>query len=261
MQDRNEAPDIVKTEEVSKLQRNLNPIQLFESPECSICISTITDEMFVLKCGHFYHKECISEHLKMKQECPTCRTKLANEHPYVIMKSFLQKANVKAQLSSELKGRMNFSLAKSMYSNLKYVCGICQHNVFESDISITNCHHLCHTECLKKVQKNGELYQCPDCEELRPTTSRNLNFHTKDYYTKKMPTSLEKYKIFAKEYQASIDKFKLEFQAQEHQFIEKKSEMVTALGLKLEIFNKLDNIRPINESKRYDTFHYYLEKG
>jgi len=37
--------------------------------------------------------------------------------------------------------------------------------------------------------------------------------------------------------------------------------MVTALGLKLEIFNKLDNIRPINESKRYDTFHYYLEKG
>lgn len=37
--------------------------------------------------------------------------------------------------------------------------------------------------------------------------------------------------------------------------------MVTALGLKIEIFNKLDNVRPINTSKRYDTFHYYLEKG
>jgi hypothetical protein len=120
---------------------------------------------------------------------------------------------------------------------------------------------LCHTECLKKVQKNGELFLCPDCEELRPTTSRNLNFRTKDYYIKKMPASLEKYKEFSRAYQSNIDRYKIEFSALEHQFIEKKSEMVTALGLKDEIFDKLDNIRPVNMTKRYDTFHYYLEKG
>jgi hypothetical protein len=28
-------------------------------------------------------------------------------------------------LQNELKGRMNFALAKSMYHNLKYVCGVC----------------------------------------------------------------------------------------------------------------------------------------
>ena len=144
---------------------------------------------------------------------------------------------------------MNFFLAKNMYHNLKFICGVCLHNIFDSDISITNCHHICHTECLKKVQKNGELYLCPDCEELRPTTSRNLNFRTKDYYIKKLPATLEKYKDFSKTYQTDIDKFKGEFSNLEHQFIEKKSEMMTAQGLKNEIFDKLDNVRPINISK------------
>lgn len=37
--------------------------------------------------------------------------------------------------------------------------------------------------------------------------------------------------------------------------------MITALGLKEEIFDKLDNVRPINKLKKADTFHYYLEKG
>ena len=148
-----------------------------------------------------------------------------------------------------------------MYQNLKYVCGICLGNAFDSDISITNCHHLFHTECLKKVQKNGDLFFCPDCEELRPTTSRNLNFRSKEFYGKKMPLSLEKYESFSRKYQAEIEKHKNEFSNLEHQFIENKSEMVAALGLKTNIFDKLDNIRPINLKKKCDTFHYYLEKG
>ena len=61
-----------------------------------------------------------------------------------------------------------------------------------------------------------------------------------------MPQSLEKYKEFSRSYQANIDKYKVEFNSLEHQFIEKKSEMITALGLKQDIFNKLDNMRPIN---------------
>ena len=40
--------------------------------------------------------------------------------------------------------------------------------------------------------------------------------------------SLQKYDSFAKNYQQEIAKFKNEFSMQEHQFIEIKSEMVTA---------------------------------
>jgi esterase/lipase len=114
---------------------------------------------------------------------------------------------------------------------------------------------------LKRVQKNGELFWCPDCDELRPTTSKPLVFPTKENYAKKMPTSLQKYEAFSKSYQSEIEKFKTEFSMLEHQFIEIKSEMVTALGLKDEVFDKLDNIRPVNKVRRYDTYHYYLEKG
>lgn len=84
---------------------------------------------------------------------------------------------------------------------------------------------------------------------------------TKDHYIKKLPSSLEKHKSFTKSYQSEIEKFKDEFKDLEHNFIEKKSEMVTALALKSEIFDKLDNIRPVNITKKYDPFHYYLEKG
>jgi uncharacterized protein YlaI len=125
MHNRDETPDIVKTEDISKLLKNLNPISLFECPECSVCLSQLDGDMYVLKCGHFYHKACILEHLKMKLECPTCRLKLPNDQPYVIIKQYLKQADVKDLLQTELKGRMNFALAKSMYNNLKYVCGVC----------------------------------------------------------------------------------------------------------------------------------------
>ena len=74
MQERQETAEIIKSEDVIKQQKNLNPINLFDCPICSICLSQIATTSFVLKCGHFYHSECINEHLKMKLECPTCRT-------------------------------------------------------------------------------------------------------------------------------------------------------------------------------------------
>jgi hypothetical protein len=57
MQERTEHADIVKSEDVAKLLKNLNPVNLFESPECSVCLSQIHTEMYILKCGHYYHKE------------------------------------------------------------------------------------------------------------------------------------------------------------------------------------------------------------
>jgi len=41
---------------------------------CSICLDTNTDVKFVQTfCGHYYHKDCISKWLELKDNCPNCR--------------------------------------------------------------------------------------------------------------------------------------------------------------------------------------------
>ena len=45
---------------------------------CVICISDfeLDEKITVLKCKHILHTECISEWVKYKSECPTCREKI-----------------------------------------------------------------------------------------------------------------------------------------------------------------------------------------
>lgn len=42
---------------------------------CSICLSDfeIDDELIELPCSHSYHRECITEWLLLKSQCPTCK--------------------------------------------------------------------------------------------------------------------------------------------------------------------------------------------
>ena len=46
--------------------------------ECSICLDKISvdNNIVVLSCKHFYHKECISEWFKKSKTCPLCRIEL-----------------------------------------------------------------------------------------------------------------------------------------------------------------------------------------
>ena len=43
--------------------------------ECSICLSEFKggDQMRVLDCGHYYHKDCVDNWLQRKNTCPKCR--------------------------------------------------------------------------------------------------------------------------------------------------------------------------------------------
>ena len=45
--------------------------------ECNICLEDMSKETLqVVKCGHFFHKECIDTWLNNHDNCPLCRKKL-----------------------------------------------------------------------------------------------------------------------------------------------------------------------------------------
>jgi hypothetical protein len=46
-----------------------------EALDCAICIVSIEkdDEVYPLKCKHVYHKDCLDEWCRHKEDCPVCR--------------------------------------------------------------------------------------------------------------------------------------------------------------------------------------------
>lgn len=124
---------------------------LYDAPECTVCLFRIEKDLCVTTCGHLYHKECIGNLIKKSEPLTCakvgCAKKLEPDQPFVSLKPYAKKTDTKELLTNEVKGRVSFALTKSVYSNLKFVCGICLLNIFESELSITNCHHLFHTDC------------------------------------------------------------------------------------------------------------------
>ena len=55
--------------------------------ECSICLDDIEEEVAILKCNHFFHKECISEWLSRSNTCPYCRKIVNNKYKVNFFKS------------------------------------------------------------------------------------------------------------------------------------------------------------------------------
>jgi hypothetical protein len=142
MIERTESVTLSRPEDVSKLLSTyVTPANLYLAPECCVCLFRIEKDLNVTKCGHLYHKECITHLIKTKGDCPTCKVKLDPDQPFVALKPFIKKTDTKEILQQEVKGRINFALSKSVYQNLKFVCGVCLQNIFDSEISITNCHH------------------------------------------------------------------------------------------------------------------------
>lgn len=68
-------------EEISELPTyTFHPSQ-HGSEKCSVCLSDLQegDQVMKLPCFHTYHKDCISEWLVRKAECPVCKTPISGE--------------------------------------------------------------------------------------------------------------------------------------------------------------------------------------
>ena len=49
------------------------------SDECSICLDKLDKNIFILKCNHKFHKECLSRWLNINPSCPLCRNIIKTE--------------------------------------------------------------------------------------------------------------------------------------------------------------------------------------
>ncbi len=52
---------------------------------CSVCLSPLKIDIKELECKHSFHKNCINEWLKAKNDCPLCRTPIIIELPTPII--------------------------------------------------------------------------------------------------------------------------------------------------------------------------------
>ncbi|KAI1698603.1 ring finger domain-containing protein [Ditylenchus destructor] len=52
------------------------------SRSCSICRDSLdeVDQCCLIECGHVFHFDCVKKWLRIKEECPTCRTKSSESH-------------------------------------------------------------------------------------------------------------------------------------------------------------------------------------
>lgn len=52
--------------------------------DCSICLSKMNSNTYVLNCNHEFHHDCISEWLKCSSQCPLCRCNVDADKKYVL---------------------------------------------------------------------------------------------------------------------------------------------------------------------------------
>lgn len=52
--------------------------------DCPICLSEMSDEVYILNCTHAFHHACITEWLKCSNNCPLCRTNVDADRKYVL---------------------------------------------------------------------------------------------------------------------------------------------------------------------------------
>ncbi|XP_029910664.1 nuclear factor 7, brain-like [Myripristis murdjan] len=75
-----------------------------EDLTCSICLTIFTDPVSLL-CGHSFCRECITNSLSIKDQCPQCRTTVPKEEKYLptnhILKSLADKAKEAEKIKRE----------------------------------------------------------------------------------------------------------------------------------------------------------------
>ena len=76
-------PPPASEENISKLEEFDYDAEKYKNSQCSVCQEEYTkeDKCLALPCKHDYHKNCITEWLKLHDSCPICRKPIAQSQP------------------------------------------------------------------------------------------------------------------------------------------------------------------------------------
>jgi hypothetical protein len=66
-------------DEVDNLVEQMDNLNIEE--QCSICLENISENQHSTECGHHFHKDCIGNWRRMKNNCPNCRHQLPPLQP------------------------------------------------------------------------------------------------------------------------------------------------------------------------------------
>jgi len=118
----------------------------FQETNCAICIDELSnnsDQNSTLPCGHVFHKVCINEWLKKKEECPVCRKSTKREEDT----SEKSETNVQNQATNWL----DFATTNLLYSYRDVSYG---YTVPRTDIWTTNYYNSYYTHRQIYIEKN-----------------------------------------------------------------------------------------------------------
>jgi hypothetical protein len=82
-----------QNEEITESSSSEEEFEIFEPPNCDICMQPLTGKLATTPCGHVFHEPCISEYLQYKPSCPKDRSVVKPEE---IVKLFFEIKRVPA---------------------------------------------------------------------------------------------------------------------------------------------------------------------
>lgn len=85
---------------------------------CSICLEDIEENKIILDCGHIYHKECITNWLKVSYNCPYCRAIVRNNfkirHRWLGYMIYINSDNIEFERNGKIKKQYLLRYIKSV---------------------------------------------------------------------------------------------------------------------------------------------------
>ena len=55
------------------MNENIITENLYEIPNCTICLQELNEDLANLACGHVFHISCITQHFEYRGSCPNCQ--------------------------------------------------------------------------------------------------------------------------------------------------------------------------------------------
>ena len=147
-----------KDEVLDELEEKMSKLEIKET--CCICMEEMKDE-HTIKCGHKFHKDCITRWFKECSSCPICRTECCKtKKRQNISEGYYE--NMRLEYGLE-ESESEFEEETIIY-RVDRECGCCGNNIVRRQRVYRPCEHLTyHYDCYDTNQSLIDSIECEEC--------------------------------------------------------------------------------------------------